>query len=335
MKNDIVSIIVPSYNDSKYLPFCLDSLINQSHENIEIIVVNDGSTDDTQKIIDSYKAKDNRIKSVYQENAGLPAARNTGLDNAGGDFVAFVDSDDSLKPNAIELLLSETDDDTDLVIGSYTEHWIYNKNIVYERKNFENEALNDEFLSFIDKTVIVCKNLYRKSVIDNHSLRFDRTMRFAEDYYFNINYLKAMNGKLVISDKLIYNYYTYRSSQHRRFFPDIYQYYCRILDAAQSYFENEDFKDEYQKYFAGFYIDTLMYYYAFNVEDSKEAEKYILTAFNELDRYFDEEIIKACLNEEQYVSLNENDAEGIIDLYYPEFKKMKSRAKRRDSLLDF
>lgn len=333
MNKELVSIIVPSYNDSKYLPLCLNSLVNQSYSNIEIIVVNDGSTDNTQEIIESYIAKDNRIKTVYQENSGLPAARNTGLDNSNGTYIAFVDSDDTLKQNAIELLLSEADDDTDLVVGSYTEHWIYNKNIVYERKVFDSEALDDAFLDYIDKTVIVCKNLYRKSVIEDNRLSFDEAMRFAEDYYFNIHYLKAMSGKLVITDKLIYNYFTYRSSQHRRFFPEIYKYYCRILDAAQDYFNNKDFKDEYQCYFAGFYIDTLMYYYAFNT-DKSEAEKYILTAFKELERYFDDEIIKACLTDEQYACLNENNAIGIVDLYYPDFDNMKARAKLRDKLLD-
>ena len=100
-----ISVIIPIYNVEDYLPQCLDSVIHQTHENLEIILVNDGSTDSCTKICDEYAAKDNRIKIINQENGGLSVARNTGIRTATGDYIAFIDSDDWIVPNFCEILL--------------------------------------------------------------------------------------------------------------------------------------------------------------------------------------------------------------------------------------
>ena len=94
--NPKISIIVPIYNVEKYLPKCIDSIINQTLENIEIILVNDGSTDSCAEIIESYANKDNRIKVIHKKNGGQSSARNMGLDIAKGEYIGFVDSDDWL-----------------------------------------------------------------------------------------------------------------------------------------------------------------------------------------------------------------------------------------------
>ena len=97
-----ISIIVPVYNVAKWLRECMNSLINQSFKKIEIICVDDGSTDDSGKILDEYAQKDNRIKVIHKENGGLPSARNAGLDIATGEYIAFVDSDDYVHPKTYE-----------------------------------------------------------------------------------------------------------------------------------------------------------------------------------------------------------------------------------------
>ena len=99
-----VSIIVPVYNVEKYLERCLDSLINQTLTNIEIVCINDGSTDNSGKILDDYAAKDNRIKVIHQNNAGQAVARNNGLKIANGNYINFVDSDDWVDLDFIEKL---------------------------------------------------------------------------------------------------------------------------------------------------------------------------------------------------------------------------------------
>ncbi len=94
MNNSMISVIVPVYNVEKYLSKCLDSIINQTYQNLEIICVDDGSTDSSPMILEEYAKKDSRIKIITRQNGGLSAARNTGVKNATGEFVSFVDSDD-------------------------------------------------------------------------------------------------------------------------------------------------------------------------------------------------------------------------------------------------
>lgn len=102
-----VSVIIPIYNSRKFLPMCIDSVINQSYDNIEIILIDDGSTDGSLDLCKEYACRDKRIKFFHQDNRGVSAARNIGLDQMTGEFFAFLDSDDELKYNAIEFLLND------------------------------------------------------------------------------------------------------------------------------------------------------------------------------------------------------------------------------------
>ena len=114
-----VSIIVPTYNVENYIEDCLDSLVNQTLQDIEIIVINDGSTDNTLENILKYSTKDKRIKVLYQKNAGPSAARNKGLEAATGEYVAFVDADDWISPNYMENLYREiTQNNCDIAVSS-------------------------------------------------------------------------------------------------------------------------------------------------------------------------------------------------------------------------
>src|SRR5690625_1048731 len=100
----LVSIIIPVYNKEEYLEDCLESVINQSYEKIEIIIINDGSTDGSESIIKKWKNKDNRIKYMSQNNQGVAIARNNGIKVSKGDYIYFIDADDYLSLNAIETL---------------------------------------------------------------------------------------------------------------------------------------------------------------------------------------------------------------------------------------
>ena len=97
-----ISIIVPIYNVEKYLPGCIDSILKQTYENMEIILVDDGSPDNCPAICDEYEKKDTRIRVIHQKNSGLSGARNTGIDNAQGEYLIFVDSDDTVEPTMVE-----------------------------------------------------------------------------------------------------------------------------------------------------------------------------------------------------------------------------------------
>lgn len=106
MNKNLISVIVPVYNVSKYLNQCIESIINQTYTNLEIILIDDGSNDESEKICDEYKNKDDRIIVIHQENGGLSAARNAGLDICKGKYISFVDSDDYPEPNFIDCLYS-------------------------------------------------------------------------------------------------------------------------------------------------------------------------------------------------------------------------------------
>lgn len=128
----LVSIIVPIYKVESYLHKCIDSIINQTYKNLEIILVDDGSPDNCGKICDEFAIKDTRIKVIHKQNGGLSDARNAGLNIATGDYLYFVDSDDWISPDAIEVLISyfESNPDVDIVAGSSVDVHEYNGEIL-------------------------------------------------------------------------------------------------------------------------------------------------------------------------------------------------------------
>ena len=134
-KKPLISIIVPIYNTAKYLPRCLNSIIHQTYQNLEIILVNDGSTDNSSEISEEYHQKDSRIKLIYQKNQGLSAARNTGIKKATGDYLTFVDSDDEIMPKMIEkMLFALQSNHSDIVICSFKEKYPNGKTTHFSQK---------------------------------------------------------------------------------------------------------------------------------------------------------------------------------------------------------
>ena len=103
---DVISVIVPVYNVSAYLPECLDSILSQDYEKLEVILIDDGSTDDSGAICDAYAQRDNRIRVIHQNNGGAAAAKNAGLRAAAGEYLSFADSDDFLEPGAYAYMMS-------------------------------------------------------------------------------------------------------------------------------------------------------------------------------------------------------------------------------------
>ena len=112
----LVSFIIPTYNTEKYIKATVYSILNQSYEDIEIIAVNDGSTDKSLEILNDIENNDNRLKIINTKNQGVSSARNTGIDNANGEWVYFIDSDDLLLPDALSVLLKHKDDDIDIIM---------------------------------------------------------------------------------------------------------------------------------------------------------------------------------------------------------------------------
>ena len=187
MKPD-VSVIVPIYNVAGYLEQCLDSLVNQSHKNIEIICIDDGSTDKSGEIIDAYAAKDKRVKAIHQPNAGVSAARNKGLETARGEYISFVDGDDWVDTNAYQTILAEIGDNRpDMVL--FRNATVFEKDIRLPRPLVKDERFGNDFnfeLLIRKYSGTVWGKLFRRQFIRQHALRFISGVSIGEDGLFNM-----------------------------------------------------------------------------------------------------------------------------------------------------
>lgn len=171
--NDLISVIVPVYNVEKYLPKCINSILNQTIKNLEIILVDDGSKDNSGKICDEFSKKDNRIIVIHKENNGLSSARNAGLEIAKGNYIGFVDSDDWLDENMYEILLKLIkDNDADISCCKFfktanSEELIpsINNEVIESFTNIE--GLNNFYNDLYSQTVVAWNKLYSKKLFDN------------------------------------------------------------------------------------------------------------------------------------------------------------------------
>lgn len=211
-----VSIIVPVYNVEKYLGVCLHSCTNQTLYDIEIICVNDGSTDSSMDILHKFAQTDNRIKIIDKPNGGLSSARNAGLKVANGQMIMFLDSDDYLSPNACERVWRETlEAPTDVVIFGTNifpakptpTRWHYRVLHVHthRRYGFTPDVLFNE----PNAKPFVWRQAFSKKLFDTTNLEFDETVKYGEDMVFQLEAFPHCENFAFIEDRL-YNYRWYR-----------------------------------------------------------------------------------------------------------------------------
>ena len=204
---DLVSIIVPVYNVEEWLDECVESLVNQTCKNIEIILVDDGSTDKSGIKCDEWALKDDRIRAVHKKNGGLSSARNAGLDVFTGDYVTFIDSDDYIEDTAIETMLIEIKkQNVDIVRCAMNQvigdQILDKRDMNYEKKYSKEELLKGYYYYNDGMCGSVCDKLFKSHFFND--LKFPEGLN-SEDYYvlFKI-YLKA-NG-MYYDNKCFYNY---------------------------------------------------------------------------------------------------------------------------------
>ena len=177
-----MTVIVPVYNTEEYLPVCIDSLIRQDELCLEIILINDGSTDRSGSIADQYAGQDSRIKVIHQENRGASAARNAGLESAQGDYIAFVDSDDRVIKNTLgELYRQANNNQADIVMGNLL--YIHEDNIIngpYKpvSKEFKNRVFSGKkgFIRLVQDgsyRPMQCNYIYRRGYLEKINVRFE------------------------------------------------------------------------------------------------------------------------------------------------------------------
>lgn len=259
--NDLVSVIIPVYKVEKYLVRCIESIIVQTYENIEIILIDDGSPDQCPHICDEYKEKDRRIKVIHKRNGGLSSARNAGIDIMEGSWVIFVDSDDFLPEYAIsEWMLAAKMLDVDLVVGNYS---------MYRGNNIDKKNKEPGDYEIISSEDLLCKMFIEDAIICTawgklYSSSFFTTLRYPEDVFFgedmyvthkifhmakrialgkNVTYFYSQEG-----ESLVRSYYNKeklkRVDAAKEWSVFVKKHYPNIYDEACSYYWKV-VKDEY------------------------------------------------------------------------------------------
>ena len=197
-----ISVIIPCYNSERYLAECLDSILAQSEQDFEILLVDDGSRDSTLSVAQAYAQQDARIHAYHQENAGVCAARNLAMEHAQGEWITFVDSDDLLVPDAFERMLGAVKDDVDMVVCA---HETFDENGRREavwpdtrwmdlRGEEKREAVALRLIEGDSVLNIMCNKLHRRALIEKEGLRLKKGIAIAEDALFNLEAVLCGRG---------------------------------------------------------------------------------------------------------------------------------------------
>lgn len=270
MREPCVSIIIPIYNKEQFIKRCIDSICNQTYQNLQIILIDDGSTDQSGSICEEYAKKDSRIEVYHTENKGVGQARNYGLSKVNGTYIQFVDSDDYITKNATEVLVKTMQDSSvDMVVCGYMKKFnnffIPNGKMeryrVYSNSEYLIKTLKDPGHHYYG---VLWNKLYYADTIKKHSILFDDTVDLGEDFIFNLDYIKHISSVKVIRNKLcVYSCETpdslsrtserniessYKELSNRQ---KIYQKYVECFQFLNLY---DSYKGRVQQYWLMFYV---------------------------------------------------------------------------------
>ncbi|MGN0417674.1 glycosyltransferase family 2 protein [Anaerostipes faecalis] len=265
--NRMVSIIIPIHNSALYLSKCLESVIAQTYDNIEILCIDDGSTDNSQDIVKKYAFEDHRIKVVSKENEGVSIARNTGLSMAQGEYLLFVDSDDWIEENTCEMAVKKiTDENADIVLWSYireredgsSKKRIFDTDVIFSEEETK-EKLHRRMIGIVgdelaqpenaDALCTVWGKLYRRSLISAFDISFYdiRKIGTYEDGLFNLLYFEHVK-KAVFLNQFLYHYRrTNAVSITGGYNPNLLNQWEKLFNIMSSYIKQNDLGKEYKE----------------------------------------------------------------------------------------
>ena len=316
-KLDIVSIVIPVYNVEEFIVQCIDSVLNQTYKKLEIIFVDDGSTDESGKICDKYALKDKRIKVIHKKNGGLSSARNAGLDYATGKYLMFLDSDDFLEENACEVLYNKIKQiDVDYVIGNYI--YVSHKGEKYEEPMFKQDnsfelTIKNYDKSFFVMNSVVWNKIFKTDSIKKHKLKFLEGA-LAEDAIFTSYYYTHTLKGYYINDIIL----NYRQNEENKSITATcnINYFRKLNDAYKIIYNN--YKETNNIEFYRFFCARIMPWFLCKIIDTnqlnKEEKKEVLQMFSWYFRQKDEynvQILDTRLNN-IIKNLNKNDIEEAI-----------------------
>ncbi len=283
MNNDLISVIVPIYNVEKYLTECIESIINQTYKNIEILLINDGSTDNSGRICDEYSKKDERIKVIYKENGGLSEARNYGIDIANGEYIAFVDSDDYISDMFIENLYKAIiENNTEVSQCNFTKVTDTNEEI--EKRGYNDkikiksgyEMIKDLYTNHWEN-IVAWNKLYSKKLFEN--LRYP-VGKIHEDEFTIYKILYVTKSVAIVEENL----YKYRQNVNSIMGTQFKLQRLDILKAFEErikFFEQKDENELYEMSLVAYlgklrecYVKTRKY-----IKRSKDIQKEIVKKY--------------------------------------------------------
>lgn len=284
MIRELVSIIIPVYNVAPYLDKCVRSAVEQTYQNLEIILVDDGSNDRSPEICDKWAKLDHRIKVIHKKNGGVSSARNAGLDVAEGKYLSFLDGDDEYVSNTVEMSLNHYNETVDLVSFGYTI--IYpdkGEKIQFSEKTYLNLTAADRF-NFISGPFFkhetgwsVCCSVFLKSIIDKYSIKFLEGTRMAEDKIFSLCYCSHCSRISVIGQSL-YHYYMRQDSVTHISENEQIHYFGNKNEMSKSVLKHfENYADT--QYFVQNY--PIIHYLIFEDAIKKEEQKVKFSALRE------------------------------------------------------
>lgn len=299
MESKRLTVIIPVYNTEKYLDRCLDSVLNQSYKNIEIIIINDGSTDNSFSVIKRYLENNSIIYIQLEKNCGLGNARNVGLDNASGDYVAFLDSDDWIDSNFYYILIEALEKySLDTTIAGIINEYDDRKAFTYRYRYPYNNQITGKFaLNLLIKsanqdiyiTPIVNNKVYRRSIIKNLRLKFLNN-NYNEDDIFSFQLFSQVKSVGVVKDTF-YHYYQRSSSITGQFqqkhIDDLVFAYKYLLQETKLTKTDKNIVSYFDRNLS--FVFELLFKSNFSVTDTK---KYLIYTFKKISELYSlEEIV--------------------------------------------
>ena len=282
-----VTVITPVYNAEKTIKRCLDSLVNQTLKDIEIITINDCSTDNTLKILKAYQKKHKNLIVIDNEtNLGPAASRNKGLEIAKGDYIGFVDADDFVELNMYEVMAKNMSNEIDLITCSRTRDTGTKVKEIINRK----ETTNPKDLSEISN--YTSDKLFKKSIIDKNNIKFPEKYRYAEDMYFLTVYRCYANKMKILQD--VFYHITFNTSSITNSYNKNILSIIEVLKDLKKFLEDNNFYDEVKDE----YLKICCQYYSRRVREFKNfsnfrlKERYVRRFLKFLKENFDYKVCK-------------------------------------------
>lgn len=261
----MISIIIPAYNISLYIQECLESICNQTYNDYEVILIDDGSTDDTYRICRDFINKNNLIpkfKLIKKSNEGVVKARLDGLNISNGDWIMFVDGDDTLEPTAIETLSKYITKDINIVIGTFNYYIGNNKKFANNKSLGKYNA--DEYIDLLllgRVYVAPWGKLYRRTLLTNEMLDLPRNIKNKEDYIMNMRIACSQKGSVLFVNDAVYNYRYGRANSALTLYKSniSLQYELKIMNYIIESLKRYNLYDTHKKYISYYYFDILWY----------------------------------------------------------------------------